>query len=112
MKSAPLDTVFELLTFPSSVFHKLIMVVNRLLGNFDSHLLSLLCFSEDLLRRDLHRRGIFVLDLCAPKAAQGQSRLVGGKRSCMMTLSARLLVIWRVQSTTIPWVVDWTFSPY
>lgn len=63
MKSTTLDTVLKLLAFPSSIFQQLCMVMDLLLGGLDSDFLTLLGLSQNLLRRDLHGRGILVFNL-------------------------------------------------
>lgn len=67
MKSTTLDTILKLLAFPASVLHQLCMVVDLLLGGLDSDFLTLLGLSKNLLRRDLHGRGILVFNLLMHK---------------------------------------------
>lgn len=63
MKSTTLNTILKLLAFPSPVFHQLCMVVDLLFGGLNSDFLTLLGLSKNLLRRDLHGRGILVFNL-------------------------------------------------
>ena len=63
VQSASLDTVLKLLALAATVLQQFLMVVNLLLGDTDGDLLTLLSLAKNLLGRDLHGRGILVLDL-------------------------------------------------
>lgn len=63
VQSASLDTVLKLLALAATVLQQFLVVVNLLLGDTDGDLLTLLGFAKNLLGRDLHGRGILVLDL-------------------------------------------------
>lgn len=78
VKSASLDTVLKLLALSATVLHQFLMVVNLLLRDTDGDLLTLLGLAKNLLGRDLHWRGILVLDLIGFKWNERSQR----RRKC------------------------------